>query len=165
MHPSQHIAIPQAIQTNRIGVMGCCVMELDFAAHCAASKQVGASYVETFAFKLNPSVMSVSAAQHALAEQQQTLYLMIAENLDLDNSEAYLQTLREHVAYWKACGLSNFVTLRGARSDRRQEFHDLLQRAGAVVREAGLIALSQNHVGGMIESAEELAACKSAGVG
>ena len=165
MHPSQELSIPGPIQDNRIGVMGCCVMELGFSEHCAASKQVGASYVETFAFKLNPDVMPAEEAKKAIESNGQVLYLMIADNLDLDNPEAYLATLRKHVAYWKACGLTNFVTLRGPRSERRDEFIALLKQAGNVVREAGLSPLSQNHVGGMIETAEELAQCSSANVG
>ena len=165
MHPSQDISLPAAITSNRIGVMGCCVMELGFKEHCAASKTVGASYVETFAFKLNPSVMPAAEAKQALQENEQELLLMIAENLDLDNPDTYLATLREHVAYWKACGLTTFVTLRGPRSERRDEFLALLKRAGDVVREAGFTPLSQNHVGGMIENEQELAACSTANVG
>ncbi len=165
MHPSQSLSFPSTVTTNRIGVMGCCVMDLPFTEHCAVSNEIGAAYVETFAFKLNPEVISAAEAKAALAENNQTLLLMIADNLDLDNPEAYLAKLREHCAYWKECGIANFVTLRGGRSDDRQAFLDLLKRAGDVVREFDLQPLSQNHVGGMIESPEELAECAQANVG
>lgn len=165
MHLSQSLSLPAAIQSNRIGTMGCCFMKLDFVGHCKMSSQIGVSYVETFAFKLNPEVMPASEAKQLLADNKLELLLMIAENLDLSDPDSYLQTLDEHIQYWKNVGLTTFVTLRGSRSNDFDGFLKLLEKAGELVRKHGLMPLTQNHAGGMVESPDELAACKAAGVG
>lgn len=164
MHPSQALSLPETVQNNRFGIMGCCFMKLDFEAHCRLSAGIGVSYVETFANKLNPDLYSVEQAQNFLSAGNLELLLMIAPNLELDQPEAYLETLDGLLQYWKAVGLTNFVVLRTGRSERFADFIALMKRAGELVRSRGFTPLTQNHRGGMVESPDELLAGKAAEV-
>ncbi len=164
MHCSQNFSFPESVQSNRFGIMGCCFMKLDFEAHCRLSAEIGVSYVETFANKLNPELMPATEAAGLLKRHQLELLLMIAPNLDLDDPHKYLEDLKRLLAYWKEVGLTNFVVLRTVRSERFEEFIGLMKSAGSLVREFGLTPLTQNHRGGMVESPEELIASKAADV-
>jgi quercetin dioxygenase-like cupin family protein/sugar phosphate isomerase/epimerase len=155
---------PESLNRSRFGVMRCCWSKTTFAEHCGLSSALGAAYVEDFAFQLEPERVAPSTAKDALTAAKIPLLLVIAHNLDCTQPDATCQHLARQIERWQDIGLTTFVTLRAARGPSMDDFLRTLQAAASVVRRAGLTPLSQNHRGGVIESAEELLRCREAGV-
>lgn len=165
MHPSQALTLPSALHNNRFGIMACCFLKYDFKQHCQVSREIGVSYIESFALKLNPEIISAVEAKKHLQENKLELLLMVADIFDIEHAEEYITTLHTHLRYWQEVGLTSFVIIRGEKTENREEYQRVLLRAAEVVRSYGLTPLTQNYFGGMIESPNDLLACKEIGIG
>lgn len=161
---TSHITLPAAVARHRLGVMHCCWGRLDFAEHCRLSAVAGASYVEDFAWNLTPDRLDPVAAAAARAAAGVDLLTVIAEHLDCSDPAAAAERLRRVIPGWRAIGLSTIVVLRSGQEHGFDAFLRTVEACAAVVRSAGLVPVSQNHVKGRVESPQELLRCREAGV-
>lgn len=157
-------AYPPTVRAQRAGVMRCAWGKNSFAAHCRLSAQLGAGYIEDFAWNLDPARLDPIAARDAVSTANLPLLLVIAADLNCADPNATCEALAHDIERWRAIGLSTFVTLRAKRDTSMDAFLATLEQAAHVVRRFGLTPLSQNHRGGRVESPEDLLRCREAGV-
>lgn len=164
MRTESWLHLSEPIRHRRLGVMRCCWGQTDFEEHCRISAELGAGYVEDFAHKLKGEVIDESVAQEAIERAGIPLLLVIAPDIDCTSLQPWCDRLAESIERWQRIGLTTYVVLRSKRGPEFGQFLRSLKSVADVVRRAGLTPLTQNHVGGAVETAEELAACVPTGV-